>query len=535
MPASYHSYLLQIIKQLPNNVLRAKGLCSLAPLLSSIHAAEVLKIVETLEIDFYRALVLREVAPTLPLDQLEQTTSIAQSLEDPNDRMVAACGIASHWPDIIPAVVQMMLALDQGAVDQDVFADLLRVLIPTAPETCVSQILTLIETIQDPATTVALLIQLLPRQPQLLSLAFQKACNIRQERSCALALGKLIPRLTAIDLQLALQIIEKFENKSAILLALQTISSHHPSSDISLKLIPILQALPIGQEQCQAISAVLPCLPQFAKRDLIALVSTIKDRTIQAYALCHLAARDKTFFPQALHAISLCPDSSTQFTAYWILGQRWSKLVPIAFNAASEMIDPSAQASAFHQLAPHLSDDQLDTVFAIAKQTRNQDRQHYLLNAILPYCSKTLLIKIRTCWQRQPGDNAYGLTLSTLKAQLTSSPQTKLHPQTARQMALRSLTSFLPEDLLSQTLVATFEFADQTCCAKALINLLPQLHPEQIEYPLWCRILRALTHLEHEHFLASLPKLMPMLYQLAGPDIHHSIIQNLQMIRQQWS
>lgn len=188
---------------------------------------------------------------------------------------------------------------------------------------------------------------------------------------------------------------------------------------------------------------------------------------------------------------------------------------------------------AIHQLAPHLTDKQLKDVWAIAKQTKDQDRRQKILNEIIPYCSKGLLVKIRSLWNKHRDSKAYASVLGTLKAQLASS-DLKLSPGDARKQALHSLTSFLPENIVHQTLSVTFDFENKTDGAKSLNRLLPQIHPSQVDYPLWCKILHTLTHLEHDLFFLNIPKLMPLLCQLAGPEIHSGTIQNIQMINRQW-
>jgi len=533
LPLTYHAYILNAIKRQSHCGHQARLLCILAPRLDPKYYPELLKIVQDIDTDRYRAMVLQEIVVTLPTSLLDQTLAIVTTLS-PTAAMVAACGIVTRWPQTIPHYLERLTDVAQDNIeDESIYADLLRAIISIMSDSHLPEILELINILPDPVARVDLLSQLLPQYPQLFSVGFQTACTITNEQSCALALGKIAPFLGEVDVQLALNIIEKFEDPSAFRLALQFIVTHHPASSVGAKLIRMIDTLSSASAQCQAFCQIFPHLPLSVQATIKIRIDACTDRKAQAIARCHLAITDKSMLSSALHAISQCPDSQTPFAAYWILSQRWPKLFPAALKAACQIVNIDRQVLAFHQLAPHLPQTQLKEVLAIANQTQNQHHRQKILDAIIPYCSKSLLVKIRNLLNKQTDHKTYAALLGTLKAQLTSS-ELNLNPSDARQRALRSLTSFLPDDLLQQSLAAIFDFADQGSCANSLSRLLPQIHPGQVDYPLWCKILHTFTHLEHDLFFLSIPKWMPFLYQLAGPEIHHGMIQNIQLINRQW-
>lgn len=532
LPSTYHRYLLKIIQHQRNCTHQARLLCLFAPYLDSTLFPDLLQIVQAMDTDFYKALVLRAVSATLPINLLEQTLAIAQTLAL-EDAMVAACGIIDRWPQTASIYLQLLAQGLQGQVDDSICIELLRAIIPAVSDLHLTQVLEHINTFQEPATKVELLILLLPQQPQVLSVIFQTACTIRNEQSFALTLEKIAPYLTEIDVQLALNILENFEDQSAYRLSLKAISLHHPLPHICDKLIKMIETLPSELEQCQAFCDILPNLTPTVQAKIKTRVNAISDPTSLVLSLCHLARRDKTIFPAALHTISLCSDIETQFQAYWILCQHWPKLIPAAFTTACKIETADTQIFAFHQLAPHLTDGQHQQVLEIAKRSEDEDKRQNLLEEIIPYGSQDLLIKIRNLKQRQKDNPVFVSVLGNLKSQLTSS-QLKLSPWEARKRALDALTSLLPDQMLHQTLSATFEFSDPVSCAQSLSRLLPQIHFSQVDYSLWCKILHALTALEQDLFLLNLPKLIPMMENLAGPEIHHGMIQNTQMIHRQW-
>lgn len=278
LPSTYHAYLLQVIKHQPHGTHQAQLLCILAPLLDPTLYPDLLKIVQAIDTDFYKAIVLRELAATLPTQYLDQTIAIVQTLA-PTDAMVAACGIATRWPQTLAIYVQMLTQAAKDNLDEeDVYVDLLRAIIPAVSDSQLPQILVLINALQDAAARADLLIQLFPQHPQLLSVAFQTACTITDETACAIALGKLAPDLTDIDVQLALNILEKFKNPSAVRFALQPLSACHPSPSIGAKLIEMIDALPSESAQSQALCEIFPHLLPSAQADIKTRIDAVQDQ-----------------------------------------------------------------------------------------------------------------------------------------------------------------------------------------------------------------------------------------------------------------
>ncbi|WP_299489718.1 hypothetical protein [Acaryochloris sp. IP29b_bin.137] len=531
LPPSHHPYVFKVIQHQVDDGQKAQLLCTLASQLQGEQFRELLTIVEEMEADFYKALILREVAIRLPTDLLDQTMAIAQALA-PGEVLVAACGIVARWPQTLSIFLPQLM--QETKVEQEAlsYAELLSTIIAIS-HLPLPQVQALLQNIQDDGTKTDLLIQLLPEHPQFLSQAFQAACTLPHERSCATALSKIAPYLSEIEVLLALKILDQFKDTSAARRALKSFSTHHPSSKICAKLLEIIESWSSELEQGQAYSDIFPDLPPSEQTKIKAQVSLFGSETARILTLCQLAVSDKTMFSSTLHHLSQCQEQQTQFKAYWILSQHWPKLLPAAFKAACQMDDSDNQVIAIHQLAPHLSDEQLKEVFILARQTKNQDRQRKLLHEIIPYCPPSLLQQIRTFLDQQQEHKVCAHLLGTLKAQC-SSPPIRLSTWDARKQALHSLTSFLPEEMLSQTLTATFNFEDKTRSARSLSQLLPQIHPSQMDHDLWCKILRTLVHLEHCQFLEIIPKLLPIMSHLAGPEILHGTIQNVEMICRQW-
>ncbi len=533
LPSTEHPELLNVIQQQPHCNHQAQLLRILVPLLDPVLYPELLRRVEILDTDGDKAMVLRELAAVLPTSDLDQILAITQTL-NLTESMVAACGIVRRWPQTQAMYLQMLAQAAQSNVEEEaVYADLLRAIIPNISGAHLPKLLALIHVLPDAAARVDLLIQLLPQHPQLLTVAFQTACTIPSEMACAIALGKLAPRLTEIDIHLALTILDTFKNPVAVRCALLPISAYHPSASISGKLIEIIEAFPSESAQCQALCGLFSHLPLTMQGDIKARIEAVSDPTTRATALSRLAVQDKSLMPSALLAITQCQDVEVEFEAYWILAQRWPKLIPAALKSACQIKRMDPQVWAIHQLAPHLKEQQLKEVCAIAKQIRDQEHRQRILDEIIPYSSKNILIHIRELWHQFQDNKVYATVLGTLKAQRTAL-NIKLSPGDARQQAIHALTAFLPDPVLQQTLATTFDFEDPINCAKSLNRLLSQLHPSQVDYPLWCKILHALTHLEHDRFFLSLPRLIPFLVQMAGPEIHAAMIQNIQIIQRQW-
>lgn len=531
LPPSYHPFLLTVIKHQPDDRNKAQLLCALAPVLRTEQLQELLTVVQSMPTDFYKALVLREIAISLPTHCLDQTMAIAQSLA-PDEALIAACGIVARWPQTLSISLPQLIQAAKESRDETLIAELFSTVLAVS-QLSLSQVQELLGGIQDPAIKVDLLIQLLPQHPQFLSRAFQTACNLDDERSCEIALAKLSPYLSEVEVLLAIKILDQFKDTSASHPALKAISIHHNSPKICTKLMQVIKAWSSEHERGQAYSQIFPHLPTYIQAQIKAQVSSFSNEITRILCLCHLAVADKKIFSSALHQISQCPDQTTQFKAYWILLQHWPKLIPAAFNAACHIPQLDAQIIAIHQLAPHLSDEQLTAVLNIAQQIKDGEHRQHLLNQVIPYCSQPLLGKIQLLVSQQPNHQGYADVLSILKAQSTS-PEIRLSTWDARQQALQSLTSFLPDQMLKQTLSATFEFENQTSSAKSLSQLLPQIHPSQVDHGLWCRILRTLAHLEYDPFLKTIPKLMPIMGHLAGTEILHGTIQNIEMVGRQW-
>lgn len=532
LPATYHPYLLSVIQHQSNPPQQAQLLCLLAPLLEATLFPKLLEIIQAIGTDFYKAIVLREVSALLPTSFLDQTVAIAQTLSL-SDQLVAACGIVARWPQTTAIYFKQLIHSLEAGIEESICAEFLEVIVSAVSDTHKAQTLELIHSIKDPSIRIDLLLLLLPQHPDLLSVTFQTACAIRSEWSCALALSKVAPYLSDIDIQLALSILEKFENGSAYRPALKPICAHHPSPHIVAKVLRIIDALPTELERGQALGEIFPYVSPAIQSQIKTQISAYTNVNARILSFCHLAIADKSIFSTALHWISQCQDSVTQFKAYWILSQQWPKLTPAAVSAACQIIDPDAQVLAFHQLAPHLTDEQMQQVLTIAKQAKSKDKRGRILTELIPYCSHNLLLSIQTVWNQHREDRVYASVLSSLKSQLTSS-ELKLSPWDARKRAIDSLTALLPDDLLHQTLSVTFDFVDKVSCAKSLSRLLPQIHPSQIDYPQWCQILHALTALDQDSFLLNFPKLMPMMEYLAGSEIHHGTLQNIQTIHRQW-
>lgn len=533
LPSTYHTYLLQIIRHQPHDH-QVQLLSILAPLLAPTLAPDLIQIIQDIEADFYQALILRDVAATLPLEVFEQVIDLSQALPC-TAAMVAGYGIVTRWPQTVPIYLQLLgQATEIEDVEESVYADLLIAIIPAISDYYLSPVLALINPVQESSIKADLLIRLLPQHPQLLTRAFQTVCTIADEPSCAITLGKISPYLSDVDLQLALTIIEQFEDKAACLLAIGPISRHHLLPRVYTKLLQIIDTLPSERQQGQAIRAVFANLSPAAQTDLKARVSTFTNKQAQALTWSHLAVTDKSVMSAALHAISQCQDNRIQFESYWILGQHWPKLIPAALQAIGEMEGTASKILAIQQVAPHLSDAQLTGIMTLAQRTQNQDNRWQILETIIPYCSQVLLKEILDLRKQEQEGDAYISTLSQLNAQpSSSSPQSS--PWEARTLALRSLTLLLSDKMLNQTLSATFEFEDKKACAQSLSQLLPQIHAAEMEHSLWCRVLHMLVHLDQDKFLANMPRLMPVMSQLAGPELHPGIMQTLQMIHRQWT
>lgn len=532
LPKTYHPYVLKVIQHHAHPAQQAQLLCLLAPFLDVPFFSELLEIIQTIGSDVYQAIVLRDISALLPTPLLDQIVAIAQSLP-PAEEIVAAGGIAARWPQTTSIYLKQLINAQKAGIEESVGAEFLEAVIPAVAKTHTAQVIELIDSIIEPSTRADLFLRLLPQHPDLLSITFQAVCSIRNERSCALALSKIAPYVSDVEIHLTLNMLEQFEEPAAYRPVLKPICAHHPSPSITTKLLKLINALPTELDRGQAWGDVFSHLPSSLQSQIKDQINCFTSLTAKALAYCHLALGEKSSLPTALHWICQCQESDTQFKAYWTLSQQWPKFIPAAVSAACQIPDADAQVFAFHQLAPDLTPKQIQQILAIADQEKCQDRQRQILSAIIPYCPQALLLTIQTLWHQQTNNQAYPSVLSALKTRLTASTL-KLSPWEARKRALDSLNALLPDDLLHQTLAATWEFTDKVSGAKSLSRLLPQIHPSQVDYPQWCRILHQLTALDYDSFLRNIPKLVPMMEYLAGPEIHHGTIQNLQMIHRQW-
>lgn len=532
LPTTYHPYLLSVIQRQSNAAHQAQSLCLLAPLLETTLFPDLLKIIPSLSADFYKAIVLREISAQIPTPLLDQTVAIAQTLS-PSDEMVAACGIVTRWPQTTSIYLNQLINSQTDEIEESVCSEFLVAVAPTISNAQKAQVLEVINSIEHSSTRATLLLHLLPNHPGLLSVTFRTVCSIEEERSCAFALSKIVPYLSEVEIQLTLNILEKFEDPLAYSSVLPPICKHHSAPNITAKLLKIINTLPAERDRGQALGTLFPHLSPSVQTEVKDQISAFTNLTAKVLSICQLANIDKSILPTALHWLSQCQDSNTQFRAYWTLSQYRPKLLPAALTAACQITDTDTQILAFQQLAPQLTQEQIQHVLGIAQQTTRKDKQQRMLNSVIPYCSRALLLNIQAHRKQHPSNQAYTSVLSTLKTQLTSS-ELKLSPWEARKRTLDSLNALLPNDLLAQTLAVTFEFTDKADRAKSLSRLLPQIHPSQIDYSQWCRILHQLTALDYDAFLLNIPKLSPLMEYLAQPEILHCTLHNMQLIHQQW-
>lgn len=532
LPTTYHPYILSVIQRQSNAAHQAQLLCLLAPLLETRLFPDLLKIIRSLPADFYKAIVLREISAHIPTPLLDQTIAIAKTLS-PSDEMVAACGIVTRWPQTTSIYLNQLTSSQTDEIEESVCSELLVAIAPTISNAQKAQVLEVINAIDQPSTRATLLLHLLPKHPGLLSVTFRTVCSIEDERSCAFALSKIVPYLSEVEIQLTLNILEEFEDSLAYSAVLPAICKHHSAANITAKLLKIINTLPDELGRGQALATLFPHLSPSVQNEVQDQISAFTNLTAKVLSICQLATAEKSILPTALHWLSQCQDSHIQFRGYWTLSQHRPKLLPAALTAACQITGIDAQILAFQQLAPQLTHEQIQQVLAIAQNTASQDKQQRIIETVIPYCSPKLLLNIQTLSNQQPKNQVYTSVLSTLKTQLTSS-ELKLSPWEARKRTLDSLNALLPNDLLAQTLSATFEFTDKVDRAKSLSRLLPQIHPSQIDYSQWCRILRQLTALDYEAFLLNIPKLSPLMEYLAKPEILHCTVQNMQLIHRQW-
>lgn len=532
LPTTYHPYILSVIQRQSHAAHQAQLLCLLAPLLEARLFPELLKIIRSLPADFYKAIVLREISAQIPTSLLDQTIAITQTLS-PSDEMVAACGIVTRWPQTTSIYLNQLINRQTGEIEESVCSEFLVAIAPTISNAQKAQVLEVINSIDQPATRARLLIHLLPHHPGLLSVTFRTVCSIKDERSCAFALSKIVPYLSEVEIQLALNILEKFEDPLAYSTVLPPICEHQFAANITTKLLKIINTLPDELDRGQALGTLYPHFSPSVQSEVQGQISAFTNPTAKVLSICQLASAETSNLPTALHWLSQCQDSQIQFRAYWTLSQQRPKLLPAALTAACQITDIDAQILAFQQLAPLLTHEQIQHVLAIAQKVTSKDKQQRILEIVIPYCSPGLLLNIQALRSPHPKNQVYTSVLSTLKAQLTSSAL-KLSPWEARKRTLDSLNAMLPNDLLAQTLAATFEFTDKVDRAKSLSRLLPQIHPSQIDYSQWCKILHQLTALDYDTFLLNIPKLSPLMEYLARPEILHCTVQNMELIHRQW-
>ncbi|NJM95511.1 MAG: hypothetical protein HC792_04490 [Acaryochloridaceae cyanobacterium CSU_5_19] len=229
LPSSFSVYILQAIHSLPDLGDRSRSLCLLAPHFPPLLCLELLKSIQNLPSDHYRALVLCEAASSLPDLALVPMLDLLHSFEDPNAYLTVAAGLVTRWPDTIPQVLETLSQLPPSP-DQDpqLLAQVWHAMARAVPETALSQLTTHCDVHCDLTIQADVYGLLVPRWPHLLGNAFQRACKIPDEWACAIALARLAPYLSAIDLHLCFNILKKLEQEAATVIVMAALSPYLP-------------------------------------------------------------------------------------------------------------------------------------------------------------------------------------------------------------------------------------------------------------------------------------------------------------------
>lgn len=533
LPTSFSVYLLQAIHTLPDLGDRSRLLSLLAAHFPPLLCLELLKSIQSLPSEHYQALVLGNAALSLPDQALSAVCDLVSAFQDANAYLTAVAGLVTRWPQSIPQVITTLSQISSTPdLDPQLLAQVWQAMALAVEESALSEIMTASEML--PTIIQADIYGLLvPRWPHFLTRAFQLACKITNEWACALALGRLTPHLAAIDLHLCCNILDRFEQEAAKVILIEALSSHI-THELWPKLLAQIKALSYEHCRHQALRQVLPVLPDEWRSQAIYISLTLSHKAAKALALTQLALDDSSLLAKAQELIENSSDPITQAEAYRLLAIQSPRFLPQALEATNAIQALPARRYALQQLAPHLPELLLQKTFTSLIRSKDRETPKTLLTVLIPFLSPSTLLQFLALCKNHRDPAPYVNAISHLDTQAPGRKSAQLSPSAARTLALNSLTAYLPEDLLTQSLAATTGFVDDRYRAQTLMQLIPQLHPEQIDHHLWCELLHPLTHLKEADFCHNLSKLMPIMMALGGPKIHEKTIRILQTISDQW-
>ncbi|NEO39320.1 MAG: hypothetical protein F6J90_24470 [Moorea sp. SIOASIH] len=400
---------------------------------------------------------LKVIIEYLPPSLLPEALDVARGIGYEYDRYRALVALAPHLPDVL-----LPKALDcaRGISDQKYRAYALLALAPHLSNV-LHQALDWATGISYEYSRAYALVALAPHLPDvLLPKALDCAREIRNEKYRAYALLALAPHLTDVLLNQALDCARGISDQKYRADALLALAPHLP--DVLNQALDCARGISYEYSRADALVALAPHLPEELLPKALDCARGISDQKYRADALVALAPH--------------LPD-----------------VLPEALDCARGISDQKYRAHALVALAPHLPDvlpEALDCATGIL-------HQYFLVLALVvkedPHLPDLLL--------QQALDWARGIS----------------HEQ-YRTFALKALAPHLPQELLHQALDCARGISDKKYRAHALQNLMKNLTPSSVDFPLWQQTLDSLASLTRPHFFEALPELAPLIIKFGGVE-----------------
>ncbi|NEO48607.1 MAG: hypothetical protein F6K55_32700, partial [Moorea sp. SIO4A3] len=491
---------LDCARGIDHELYRALALAALAPHLPDV-LPEALDCTTGISDEEYRARVLGALAPHLPDVLLPKALDCATGIDHEYSRALALRDLAPHLPDVL-----LPKALDcaTGISDEEYRAYALRGLAPHLPDVLLPQALDCARGIDHESYRALALVALAPHFPDVLPEALDCAREISDETYRADTLEALAPHLTDVLLPQALDCARGIKSESFRADALVALAPHLP--DVLSEALDCARGISYKKDRADALVALAPHLPEVLP-EALDCATVISDEYFRAYALVALAPHlPDVLLPQALDCATGIDHEYYRARALGALAPHLPDVLPQALDCARGISYEYYRVYALVALAPHFP-DVLPEALDCARGIKSEYYRARALVALVPHFPDVLPEAL---------DCARGI-----------------FDEKNRADALTVLAPHFP-DVLPQALDCARGISDEDFRAEVLQDLIKNLTPSSVDFPLWQQILDGLATLTRQEFVQALPQLAPLIIELGGIEALRETVAAVEDVSRWW-
>ena len=585
---------------------QVRALLELAPYLSEALLRETLAITREIDDSDAQATVLAGLAPHLTEALLREALAATREIGNWEGRAQALAGLALYLPNVL---LREALQSAQLIGDEDAREEASAGLAPYLPSSLLPEALQASRQIHYWEARARALVGLAPHLPEaLLGNLLEAAQETKDEYARALALAGLAPYLSQSLREKAvrdgLAAVRQIEWEGSRAEALAGLVPYLPEALLK-EALGIVQVIRYGDDRARVLASLAPHLSESLLREALAAASETGDEDARTRAVIRLGPHlPENLLPEALTAARDIRDEGGRARALvglapYLAQPLREEILQEALSVARkienedtlartlpEMIaclpetlrknvlhegleeayrikDRTARTQTLAELAPHLSQEQLQEVLTAVRLIEDEEARAKPLVSLAPYLPAVMLREALTIVKDIRHGEARARALVAMAPHL---PET-LFPEAltvgretlyedARMGALVGLAPHLPGAQLAGALEAIYEIEDEYSRAQGLAGLAPHLPepsrrealrkavgaakeirymddraralgalvpcliqlPRFILYPLWCETLSSLAQRTRQDILCDLQVLAPLIAELGGKE-----------------